>query len=115
MYTKVAQDSFNNKHHMSTNSILYNIDGAGVMPMFLKQFKNIPTYIEGEESYIVRETETKRLDNIAYKYYGNPELLWVIMAVNNITDPLNIPANTVLRILPKSYVEYNLLRYNNEE
>lgn len=115
MYTKIEQSSFNNKHHMSTNSILYNIDGAGIIPMFLKQFTNIPEYVDGEESYTVRETEVNRLDNIAYKYYGTPELLWVIMAVNNITDPLNVAPNTVLRILPKSYVEYNLLRYNDSE
>ena len=62
MYTKIEQSSFNNKHHMSTNSILYNINGAGIIPMFLKQFTNIPEYVDGEESYTVRETEVNRLD-----------------------------------------------------
>lgn len=114
MYTKVNNSTFANKHHMASNSILYNIDGAGVLPMFTKTFNNIPDYIQGEQSHIVRDTERYRLDNISYKYYGTPELLWVIMSVNNITNPFTIEANTVLRILPKAYIEYNLLRYNEE-
>lgn len=115
MYTKIEQDTFNNKHHMSSNSTLYNINGAGVMPMFLKQFLDIPEYVEGEKSVVVRENEIYRLDNISYEYYDTPELLWVIMAVNNITDPLHIEPNTVLRILPKEYIEYNLLRYTTND
>lgn len=45
-------------------------------------------YVEGE-----------RLDEIAYKYYERPGSWWRIMEVNpHITDPLSIPAGTVLRI-----------------
>jgi nucleoid-associated protein YgaU len=112
MYSKIENDSFSNKHHMASNSILYNIEGAGKLPMFINMFPDIPEYVEGEKSYIVKDTEKFRLDNIAYKYYGTPELLWVIMLANNIIDPFNIKENTVIRILPLSYIEYNMLRYN---
>ena len=112
MYTKTEQSTFKNKHHMSANAVLYNIPQAGVIPMFVSQYLNIPAYVEGEKSHIIRKSEVNRLDNIAYKYYDTPEFIWILMAVNNIIDPFNIKENTVLRILPKDYIEYNLLRYN---
>lgn len=112
-YKCVEQESFNNKHHMSTNAVLYSIPGCGKIPLFVKQFPDLPEYVEGEKSHKVRDIEVNRLDNIAYKYYDTSEFIWIIMAVNNIIDPLNVKAGTVLRILPKSYIEYNLLRYDS--
>ena len=57
------------------------------------------------------ESEVNRLDLISWKYYRTPELFWVIMAVNDITDPFNVKEGAILRIIPKSYVEYYLIRY----
>ncbi|AWD93030.1 hypothetical protein HSE3_gp078 [Bacillus phage vB_BceM-HSE3] len=42
--------------------------------------------------------EENRLDLIAYRYYQNTLLYWVIASANNISNPLIIPAGTVLRI-----------------
>jgi hypothetical protein len=36
--------------------------------------------------------------------------MWVIMAVNNIQDPFNVPEGTVLKIIPKDFIELVLLR-----
>jgi hypothetical protein len=36
--------------------------------------------------------------------------MWVIMSINNITDPFNVPAGTVLKILPRDFIEIELLR-----
>lgn len=112
-YIKIDQESFANKHHMSTNSNMYHASGAGNITMFLNNFIGIPDYIDGERSHIVNSSEILRFDNISYKYYGTPELFWVIMSVNNIINPFNVKPGTVLRILPISYIEYNLLRYHN--
>lgn len=115
MYTKIEKNTFENKHHMSANAVLYNIPNTGTIPMFVSQYQNIPNYVDGEKTHVIRKSEVNRLDNIAYTYYGTPEFIWIIMAVNNILDPFNIKENTVLRILPKNYIEYNLLRYNMAE
>ena len=42
-------------------------------------------------------TEGDRCDNLANRFYGNPQLWWFIARVNNITT-MNIPAGTSLRI-----------------
>ncbi len=110
---QVEQSPYVSKHHMGSNCHLYNYIGSGYLPMFLKNFVNIPDYVENEVLHIVTSNEVNRLDLIAWKYYQNPELFWVIMAVNNILNPFEIKENTVLRILPLSYIEYNLLRYSD--
>ena len=38
-----------------------------------------------------------RCDNLAYRFYGNPELWWFIAKVNGLST-MNIPAGTSLRI-----------------
>tara|TARA_R110000796_G_scaffold27231_1_gene75275 strand:+ start:171 stop:464 length:294 start_codon:yes stop_codon:yes gene_type:complete len=42
-------------------------------------------------------TEGDRCDNLANRFYGNPQLWWFIARVNNIKT-MNIPAGTSLRI-----------------
>jgi hypothetical protein len=109
---KVYPSNKDSKHHMATNSEIYYFKDIGKVPLFLKNFAGkIPSYVEGEISHVVKETEVNRPDLIAWKYYKNPELFWVVLAVNNIINPFKIEEGTRLRILPKSYVEYNLLRY----
>jgi len=39
-----------------------------------------------------------RLDFIAEKVYGNPDLWWVIAIANNILDPFDVKQGAVLRI-----------------
>jgi len=112
---KIYPSSNDSKHHMAVNSELYRFDGIGVLPLFLRNFVNdIPEYIDGEYIHRVKEKEVNRLDLISWKYYRTPELFWIIMAVNDITDPFNIEEGTILRIIPKSYIEYNLIRYYNK-
>lgn len=109
---EVQQSAYISKHHMCSNSRLYDYPGSGYVPLFIKNFIDLPEYVANETSHIVTFNEVNRLDLVAWKYYRNPELLWVIMAVNNILNPFAVEENTVLRILPLSYIEYNLLRYN---
>ncbi len=108
---KIDHNSMECKHHMSTSTNLYKFEGIGTLPIHMK-YINIPEFVNGETSYIIKEMDINRLDNIAYKYYNNPELFWIIMVTNNIIDPFSIKNGDVLRILPKDYVEYNILRYN---
>lgn len=49
--------------------------------------------------HTVQANEVGRLDLIAYNYYGNPLLWWVIAQANDIYDPFNAPeVNTMIRI-----------------
>lgn len=115
-YDKIEIEDNTSNHHMSMNSNLYEFPNGNVL-LSTKMFSNnLPNYVTGEQSYRLRERDLHRFDRISYKFYGTPELWWVIMAVNNIIDPFNDPyENMMVRILPLSYVEYALLRYYNED
>ena len=51
---------------------------------------------EKNSVYFVAQ-EGDRCDNLANRFYGNPNLWWFIARVNNLTTN-NIPAGTSLRI-----------------
>jgi len=40
----------------------------------------------------------ERLDNLAYRYYGDEGYWWVIALVNRVSFPLGIPPRTVLKV-----------------
>lgn len=44
--------------------------------------------------------QSESLYDLAFRYYGNPGMWRVIAAYNGITDPLRVPAGTVLQIPP---------------
>ena len=46
--------------------------------------------------------ESERLDQVAAKTYGNPSLWRLLAVANNIDDPAEVPAGTVLRLPPAS-------------
>lgn len=109
-----THDSQASKHHMSTNAFLYKFEGVGVLPMFIKNY-SIPNYVNGEVSYVIKQSEVNRLDNVSYMFYGTPELFWVIMLTNDIVNPFDVPEGTTLRILPYEYVSYSILRYSDSD
>lgn len=52
----------------------------------------------GSQTYTVPSSEENRLDLIALKFYGISHLYWIICYMNNIKDPLDVPAGTILFI-----------------
>jgi hypothetical protein len=46
----------------------------------------------------------ERLDQIAFRYYGDPSLWRVLAAANQVEDPTSVPAGRLLRIPPLSLV-----------
>lgn len=110
---ETVNSEYSSKHHLSMNCKIFNYSQNGKVPLFLKNFTNLPGYIDGEISHVVGFNEVNRLDLVAWKYYKTPELFWVIMAVNNILNPFELEEATILRIIPLEYIEYNLLRYTD--
>ena len=53
---------------------------------------------ESDSFHVVTDADSKRIDLIAWKYYRDVRLWWVIAEFNNISNPLEIPAGTTLRI-----------------
>jgi len=53
---------------------------------------------ESDMFHVVTDADCRRIDLIAWKYYRDVRLWWVIAEVNNINNPLEIPAGTTLRI-----------------
>ena len=48
--------------------------------------------------HVVTDTDSKRIDLIAWKYYRDVNLWWIIAEFNNIINPLEIPVGTTLKI-----------------
>jgi nucleoid-associated protein YgaU len=60
-------------------------------------YRTWPSYTVDYRYYTVNEID--RIEGIASKFLGNPELWWMIMDVNpEILNPFEIPPGTQLRI-----------------
>jgi hypothetical protein len=69
-----------------------------------KIYPDIP--LSDTDIYVVTETDD-RFDTLAYQYYEDASLWWIIASANNIHDaPFGIKDGTVLRI-PTNYIEIN--------
>jgi hypothetical protein len=67
-----------------------------------KIYPNIP--LRDDDIYVATETGD-RLDTLAYEYYKDQTLWWIIAAANNIHDaPFGLPDGTILRI-PQNYIQ----------
>lgn len=64
-------------------------------------FNDIP-YTDNDIYVKVTSDYVNRLDKVAYDYYNNVSLWWVIAQASNIRNPFNIPEGTLLRIPPMS-------------
>jgi hypothetical protein len=69
-----------------------------------KIYPDIP--LNDTDIYVVTEADD-RFDTLAYQYYEDASLWWIIASANNIHDaPFGIHDGTVLRI-PTNYIEIN--------
>ena len=67
-----------------------------------KIYPEIP--LRDDDVYVASETGD-RLDTLAYQYYNDASLWWIIAAANNIHDaPFGLADGTILRI-PQNYIE----------
>ena len=67
-----------------------------------KIYPNIP--LRGDDVYVATETGD-RLDTLAYQYYEDASLWWIIASANNIHNaPFGLKDGTILRI-PQNYIE----------
>ena len=63
-----------------------------------------------DDVHVVTDTDLGRIDLISHKFYGTPDLFWVILHVNDVLDQysddplLGLPAGTILRIPKKGRV-----------
>lgn len=76
------------------------IDGRTVYRS--KLFPNIP--LRDDDVYVATETGD-RLDTLAYDYYNDASLWWIIASANNLHDaPIGLEDGTILRI-PQNYIQ----------
>jgi hypothetical protein len=54
--------------------------------------------------YDLSETEKLRFDIVAYNFYNDPYMFWLILHVNGIINPYDVDTNISLRI--PSYLSY---------
>jgi len=71
-----------------------------------------PKIEPSETDIIVISNDGDYLDNLAYKYYGDPTLWWVIALVNNIGKArMSVPPGLQLRI--PTNINDILVNFNN--
>jgi hypothetical protein len=67
-----------------------------------KIYPNIP--LKDDDIYVATETGD-RLDTLAYDFYGDSKLWWIIASANNIHNAVfGFEDGTILRI-PQNYIE----------
>ena len=57
-------------------------------------FSDKDIYLEVDGNFV------NRLDKVAFHYYNNVQLWWVIAQASGIRNPFNVPVGTILRIPP---------------
>jgi len=90
----------NNSRYGQTN--LYQ-DTAGTMFFGLWQPLGLPED-NTDVFYTVRMGDAGRLDLVAYDYYNDPSLWWVIADFNNIVNQFDLKVGDMLRIPAKKRV-----------
>lgn len=94
--------------YIDNNTNVYNrFDGKRVFRT--TRYPKIPISIY--DVYIIAN-ETDYLDSLAYKFYKDPTLWWVIAQANGIKATLKAPTGTQLRI--PTNVEYIVSNFKRE-
>lgn len=67
-----------------------------------KVYPNIP---KSDQDIYIMTQDGDRLDNIAFQFYGDASLWWIIATANNIHDaPIGIESGITLRV-PQNYIQ----------
>ena len=87
------------------------IDGRTVYRQSI--YPNIP--MSDRDLYVATETGD-RLDTLAYQFYNNASLWWIIASANNLHGAMfAVPDGTVLRI-PQNYIQiYSAFTINSQD
>ena len=64
---------------------------------------------ETDTYHVITDADSKRIDLIAWKYYRDVNLWWIIAEFNNINNPLEIPVGTTLRIPAYERIQMKVL------
>lgn len=64
---------------------------------------------EDDQFHVVTQADADRIDLIAYKYYDDVQLWWIIAEANRISNPLNLEIGSTLRIPAIETVQMKVL------
>jgi hypothetical protein len=70
----------------------------------LKKIK-LPEDLNEEVFEFVKYSSALPLTTLSYRIYGTTYLWWLIMIVNNITNPLKIESGTKIRFIKKPFLK----------
>ena len=75
----------------------------------------VPPVPEAEDDIYIEITSTDRLDKLAYEFYNDASLWWIIASTNALgKGTLIVKENTLLRIPPASVLQ-DLISNTNKE
>lgn len=68
-----------------------------------------------DDTYIqLNNHQAKRIDLIAYDFYGTSELMWAILLANNLDYPNTLIEGDVLRVPPISTIDRLISQVNKQ-
>ena len=65
------------------------------------KYLEVPEYPD-DQYFMVTQKYVDRIDLISAKFYNDVILWWVIAKANNLSNPMSIPLDTILRIPSKT-------------
>ena len=71
------------------------IDKSGVRVYTTTYYPEIPLT---DSDFFIRPVDGNRLDNLAFSYYGDPTLWWIIAKANGIRGKVVVSTDEILRI-----------------
>lgn len=77
------------------NTTRKKIDKAGIRAYSTTYYPDISL---ADDDLFINTVRGERLDNLAFKYYSDASLWWVIAKANNINGKPVLPAGQVIRI-----------------
>lgn len=109
-YYEITGRRLNSISHLKLFNILRDVDETKLLNVW-RSFTFNDEVIYNTPYYETYEVENDDWwDNIAYKFYGTPNLWWVVSMMNNVVNPfeeLEIGSN--IKILREQYL-YQLLK-----
>ncbi len=63
-----------------------------------------------DQFHRVTQSDVNRIDLLAYRYYGDCNLWWLIAEANNVSNPLQLEVGVVLRIPSQETIQMRIIR-----
>lgn len=99
--SRYQSDRYIRDDKLTTTDVLLGLTTETKLnPLYMETKNPANIAMTDYSTHLVTKDQEGRLDKIAYIYYGDPKLWWLIAYANDIIDPRVVITNTYLKIPP---------------